>query len=151
MYEFWVEAILFKNIFHMFWKVKCCSYLPGSRTDLLIPPLPDGKEAARAPGPRASSVSRLGFMIIASDTDLCAVNGAGHPRACVPTSRIPAVKFKLKSASRHYYARRAAWLIPKRLALRAPGELLALYSNDGWTGPLCVCQQLWKTPNMAAN
>lgn len=56
-----------------------------------------------------------------------------------------------QSASRHYYARRAAWLIPKRLALRAPGELLALYSNDGWTGPLCVCQQHWKTPNMAAN
>lgn len=96
MYEFWVEAILFRYI-AVFWKVKCCSYLPGSCTDLLIPPLPDGKEAARAPGPRASSVSRLGFMIIASDTDLCAVNGAGHPRACVPTSRIPAVKFKLKA------------------------------------------------------
>lgn len=48
-------------------------------------------------GPRASSLSRLGFMIIRFDTDLCAVNRAGHPRARVPTSRIPAVKFKLKA------------------------------------------------------
>lgn len=43
--------------------------------------------------------SRLGFMIIRADTDLCAMNRGGHPRACVPTSRIPPVKFKLKSAS----------------------------------------------------
>lgn len=38
-------------------------------------------------------------MIIRADTDLCAMNRGGHPRACVPTSRIPPVKFKLKSAS----------------------------------------------------
>lgn len=87
----------------------------------------------------------LGFMLIRSDTDLWAVNRASGAPASLPSHEPHSCgQVQAQSASCHYYARRAAWLIPKRAALLALGEPLRLDPDDGWTGPL------WNTPKAAA-